>query len=461
LTVADLVQATGGTLLRGDAAALVRQYGIDSRRIEPGGVFFALRGEHGDGHDYLADAASRGARAAVVERAPEGEVAAPPVLIRVEDGVRALGACGRLVRERLAGRRFIAVTGSNGKTTTKELIAAGASGSRRVHRTPGNYNNQLGVPLSLLACPDDAETVVLELGMSGYGEIAALTTLVDPDVGLITNVRAAHLQAFNSLDDIAAAKGEMFAVLRPEATAVVNLDDAHVRVQATRHSGPQITFGQHPAADVCLLELTNRFVPGAALTIRHAGRTLELALRLGGAHSAFDALAAVAALVAAGHDLEPALAKMEAVEPGPGRGRIHRLERDVMLVDDSYNSSPSALASVLETLRLSQPPGRRVLVMGDMLELGPLEAALHREAGKRAVAAGVGALFAIGPLSKNAADAARRGGLPIVQHWPDSARAAAEIGAALEPGDLVVVKGSRGMHLERVVQALTSVAGAA
>jgi len=454
-----LLEDTGGTLLRGDAEAMVTSFGIDTRRLAAGAAFFALKGSRDDGHRFLGDAARAGALLAVVERDPGPDAPAPPALILVDDGAKALGRCAAAARRRLRDTRWIAVTGSNGKTTTKELAAAGLAARRRVHRTPGNLNNLLGVPLTLLAGFEEAEFAVIELAMSAPGEIAELTAIVDPDIGLLTNVRAVHMAFFASLDDVAAAKGELFAVLRDEATAVVNLDDAHVRVQAARHVGPRVTYGQHPAADLRLERIENRLFPGAALTFRHRGESLRVQLKMAGTHSAVNALAALATVVAAGEDLHAAAERIEQLEAGPGRGQLHRLERGIVLVDESYNCSPPALASVLDTLRTSEPAGRRVLVLGDMLELGPMSGALHREAGRRAVAAGVRLLVAVGAESKETAEAARRAGLDEVHPYADSAAAAQQIGRLLRDGDLVVVKGSHGIRTDRIVAALLGTNG--
>jgi UDP-N-acetylmuramoyl-tripeptide--D-alanyl-D-alanine ligase len=459
LRLAELAEAAGGALLRGDAESRVTSYVIDTRQLEPGGAFFALQGAHADGHDFLDRAARSGAAVAVVQREPEAGQPAPPALIRVDDSVAALGRCGEWVRRRLDKARWIAVTGSNGKTTTKDLIGEGLSATRRVHRTPGNLNNQLGVPLTLLRCPADVEIVVVEMGMNQAGEIASLMRIVDPDIGLVTNVRAAHLGAFGSLEDIAAAKGELFALLRDDAAAAVNLDDMHVRVQAARHVGPRVTFGQTAGTDLRLEDLHNCFIPGVEMTFRHGERSRRLQLRLGGAHAAFNALAALAVVAAAGEDIDAAAERMARFEAGAGRGKVHRLRGGMILIDDSYNSSPAALASILETLRLSEPVGRRVLVMGDMLELGRVEGALHREAGKRAAAAGVKLLVAVGPLSRSAVETARRAGVAEVYHHPDSQRAAEAIADFVRDGDLIVVKGSRAMRMERVVESLLSAAG--
>jgi UDP-N-acetylmuramoyl-tripeptide--D-alanyl-D-alanine ligase len=457
LRLAELAQATGGSLVRGDPETSVDSYGIDTRKLAPGAVFFALRGARADGHAFLEHAARAGAAAAVVERHGEDERGLPPALILVDSTAAALQRCGSWVRRHHATTRWIAVTGSNGKTTTKEMIAEGLAASGRVHRTPGNLNNQLGVPLTMLAMPDDVEFAVVELAMNAQGEIAALARIVDPDLGLVTNIRAVHMAAFQSLDDVAAAKGELFAVMRAEATGVVNLDDVNVRVQAARHLGPRVTFGQHPSADLRLEQLENRLLPGSAFTCRHQDRVLRLQLRMAGAHAAHNALAALATVLAAGQDLDAAAERIAQLEAGVGRGRVHRLVRGMLLVDDSYNSSPPAVAALLETMRLAEPAGRRVLIFGDMLELGPMETALHREAGRRAAAAGVQVFIGVGPLSREATEAARRAGVTEVHHHPDSGAAAEAVGEFLRDNDLIVVKGSRRMRMERIVGALTSV----
>ncbi|NIM01805.1 MAG: UDP-N-acetylmuramoyl-tripeptide--D-alanyl-D-alanine ligase [Acidobacteria bacterium] len=454
LTASELAQACHGQIVRGDETTRVASYGIDSRRLEQRSAFFAVTSERSDGHRFLGEAREAGALVGIVQHVPDLENA-PGVLIQVEDTVAALADCARAMRKRYSGATWIAITGSNGKTTTKEMVAAGLSAGFAVYRTPGNFNNHLGVPLTLLACPDDVEMIVLEIAMSTAGEIAHLTELVDPDIGLVTNVRAAHLENFSSIEDIAAAKGELFALMRDDAIAVVNRDDAHVRVQATRHVGPQVTFGHDVGTDLRIEALDNRFVPGAGLTVNHDGRSFRLQLRIGGGHAALNALAALATVAAAGGDLEGAARKIELLEPDKGRGQVHDLRRNIQVVDDCYNASPSAMASVLETLRQSDPRGRRVLIMGDMLELGQLGPALHREVGKRCGAAGIGMLVTIGKLSRGAAEAARRAGVPEVHHHPDVDKATESIVEFLSDGDLIVVKGSRSMHLERVVHRLT------
>lgn len=454
LRVSDILQATGGTLLSGDPSLSVTSYAIDTRKLAAGGAFFALPGTKVDGHAFVGDAARAGALLAIVASPPSGGGPFPATMIQVDDVAAALARCGAYARRRIRGT-VVAITGSAGKTTTKEFVAAALGAEARVHRTTGNLNNELGLPLSLLACPDDVDFAVFEMGMNGPGQIAFLARLADPDVALVTNVLPVHLEFFNSVDDIAAAKGELFAVLREEATSVVNLDDGHVRVQAARHAGRRVTFGRAPGADVKLEAIQDRFVPGASLTFSHAGRTHTVELKVGGTHAALDALAATATVVACRAALGPALAAIERTEPAPGRGRKTHLPEGVVVVDDTYNSNPQALTSVLATLAASPTAGRRVLVMGDMLELGPRSLVFHQEAGTLAAQSHVALFIGVGPFARHAAEAARRAG--IEAHTADNAAQAAQLVPGLiRPGDLVVVKGSRGVRLEHVVDALVA-----
>ena len=456
LSVADIVRATGGTLLRGDSAAVATSFAIDSRRVRRGGAFFALAGARVDGHRFVGEAGRQGAVVAVVERDLGTPAGSPETLVQVPSTPAALAACACAARERLTRTRFIGLTGSVGKTTTKDLIAAGLAATRRVHKTEGNLNNELGVPLTLLACPDDAEYAVIEMAMRGPGQIAELARWVRPDVGLVTAVRPAHLAMFRDLDDIAAAKGELYAVLPAESISVVNLDDPLACLQSFRHAGRRVTYGRGETADVRIERIEDRFVPGAELAVRIAGGLVTVGLRFPGAHAAINAAAALATIHAAGEPVGPAALALAAVEPPPGRGRVLDLGAQITLVDDTYNSNPAALGSVLETLRRSHPKGRKILVLGDMLELGPGEREYHEEAGRLAAAAGVTVLIAVGPLARAALPSARIGGVVEAHAAEDADRAAEILAERLAPGDLVVVKGSRGVALDRVVDALAA-----
>jgi len=454
LSAGELMEATGGVLLKGDSDTKVSSYTLDTRRLKPGGAFFALKSDRADGHAYLDQAARAGATLAIVHEEIDPNSTSLGTLIRVSDTTRALWKCGEYVRRRSAGTRLIAITGSTGKTTTKELVAAGLSARKQVHRSPGNFNNHLGVPLSLLACPDNTALIVQELGMSRPGEIADLTTLTAPDIGLVTNVCPAHLEHFRNLDEIAAAKGELYAFMSREGTSIANLDDPHVRVQSMRHDGARVTYGKFPSTDLRLEQIVNRFLPGATFEFRAAERRYKVRLKMGGSHAAYNALAALAVIHAAGEQLEPAIRAIEQVEPGPGRGRIINLGGDVLLIDDSYNSNPSALGSILETLRNTSIRGRKILVIGDMLELGPEAKTFHHEAGRKAAAAGVVLLVGVGTLTRTALESGRRSGIPEIHQDAGPAEAAAYIRNRLKPGDLVLVKGSRGVGLDRLVDTL-------
>lgn len=454
LRAAEIAAACGGAVLRGDPGVVATSFSIDTRTLAPGAAFFALRGERSDGHVFLHEAVRAGAMVVVVQQEPPSDLAAGVAVVRTEETAKALVRCGAAARRKIVSAQVVAITGSSGKTTTKELLGAGLAATKRVHKTRANLNNELGVPLTLLACPEDAEVVVLELAMRGAGQIAELTTISDPDVGLVTNVRPVHLEFFRTLDDIAAAKGELFAVLRDDAVAVVNVDDEHVRIQSARHSGRRVTYGRHGSADLVLESVEDRFTPGASFSFRHEGKVRRLDLKLAGSHAAVNALAALAVVVAVGADLDRAADALRGVEPGPGRGRVLTLAHGVVVVDESYNSNPAALSSVLRTVGASAPAGRKVLVLGDMLELGPEETTYHREAGRQAASAGVQVLMGVGPLARASVEAGRKAGVPEVRHEPDAGVAARELPRLVRPGDLVVVKGSRGVHLEQVVNAL-------
>jgi UDP-N-acetylmuramoyl-tripeptide--D-alanyl-D-alanine ligase len=459
LRIEQVVEATGGRLLGGDPRAVVTNFTLDTRKLCPKGCFFAMKGTRTDGHAFLEKAAKEGAGLAVVQEKPAPDRRTPEALILVEDTVEALTACGRYARDQLADTRLISLTGSTGKTTTKELLAAGLAAGRKVHRTDGNYNNHLGVPLTLLACPAGTEIAVVELGMSAQGEIASLTRMTRPDIGLVTNIAPAHLASFSSLDDIAASKGELFALMPRDSVSVVNLDDTNVRVQSMRHDGPRITYGRSSKADVRLEQLEDRLLPGCEANIRIGEERIKLRMRLGGAHSAQNALAALAVVHAAGEDTAAAARAIERMEPGTGRGKVLKLQDDLVVVDDTYNSNPTALISVLETVRNTTVPGRKILVMGDMLELGRQSKTFHHEAGRKAAAAGVNLLVGVGPMSRAALESGRRSGIPEVHHETDSDKAAGWVVDKVRPGDLVLVKGSRGIRLELVVQALVEAKG--
>jgi UDP-N-acetylmuramoyl-tripeptide--D-alanyl-D-alanine ligase len=434
-------------------------YSIDSRTLNSGDLFFALIGPRADGHDFVKDAVARGAAAVVVSRGGRSRYPEAPAIVRVKDTTEALQELGAHVR-RSRPIRVVGITGSAGKTTAKEMTAAVLAGRFRVHRSEGNLNNTYGLPLTLLRMPDEAEVAVLEMGMSHKGEIARLAEIADPDVGVILNVLRVHLENFGTLAKIAAAKGELFRGLRKDAVAVFNADDSQAARLGKSFRGPTLSYGlKARAAEVTAESVAPDGLSGTRFVLKRGSARVPARIAFPGRHNVFNALAAAAAGFALQMDAETIARGLETVRPAAMRGVLHRLPDGVQVLDDSYNSNPAAMDMAIDLLRDASPRGRRVLVAGDMLELGPYETRAHVRLGDRVAAAGIDLFVAVGPRSERAAAAARRGGAAEVRHLPDSEAAASLVTAAVRPGDLILVKGSRGMRMERVVQALLAAAG--
>ena len=464
-TLDEAARVAGGEILSGSGETRFDRYAIDSRKVAGGELFFALRGPNHDAHDFLPDVFARGARGVVVTRT----VAAPPgiAVLRVADATEALQQLGASIRRR--ERLLVAgITGSGGKTTTKELTAAAVGAGMPTHRTLGNLNNTFGLPLCLLATPPGSRAAVLEMGMSYPGEMTRLTEIADPDVGVILNVSEAHRANFSSVREIARAKGELFRAMRPDATAVYNAGDPLVRALGEAFPGPTISFAVEEPADLTVSAIVDDMVEGVSFVVERRGADPRpLRLRLYGRHNAGNAAAALAVAAACGVDPAEALRAIAQVAPVAGRGVVERLGSGVVLVDETYNSNPAALAAVLASLAVTEWPRagsragaradetpRRVLACGDMLELGDTAPQRHREAGALAARSGVGLLIAVGPLAAETIAGAVDAGLAAVAFFPDSARAAESVRAVLRPGDLVVVKGSRGIAMERFAAAV-------
>jgi UDP-N-acetylmuramoyl-tripeptide--D-alanyl-D-alanine ligase len=453
LTLADVLAATGGALVTPAAGELAfGSVSIDSRTVEPGALFVAIEGPRFDGHDFLAEAASRGAAGAVVDR----ESPAPPgwPRVRVADTTRALSDLARHAR-READLPVVGVTGSVGKTTTKDMTAGLLATRGPVLKTAGNLNNRYGLPLTLLRLRPGHTAAVLEMGMSAPGELRALSRLAEPDVATITRVAPVHLEFFPSVDAIAEAKAEILEGLRPGGAAVLNADDPRVRAIGERFPGRKVWFGGDRGHDVSA-EGWRGTAFGMRFDLWVAGRAVEVALPLAGPHFLTDFLAAAAAAHVLGIAPEAMAAAAATFRPAPHRGEVRRLGEDVVLLDDCYNSSPEALEAAVVALSLA--PGRRhVAVLGDMLELGPTGPLLHRERG-RALAGRVDALAVVGPLAREILEGAREAGVsPASLHYfSTAAEAAAAVPDLVRPGDAVLVKGSRGVRLEAVVDAIAA-----
>lgn len=439
------------------------QVTTDSRQARPGELFVALRGTDFRGAAFVAEVRRRGATAAVVAAAdaPLAREAGLPLFV-VDDALAALGRLGRDVR-RQRGGRVVAVTGSNGKTTTKELLAAALRPIGPVHKTHGNFNNLVGVPKTLLAWPVQARCAVVEMGMNAPGEIAQLALLAAPNVGLVTCVAAAHLEGLGTVQNVARAKVELFAELATGAARVLNDDDAELGAAAAPYlkGGPVVRFGSAHRCDVQLVHAAPASfgpaqTPGIALQLRVAGRLLRGSLPLLGHHNALNAAGALAAAMALGVAPERALAAMAEVRLPGGRLRLLRLQSPrVQVLDDGYNANPGSMAAALRTVaELAREGGGRVLAaLGEMRELGPTGPVLHAELGALAARSGVARLFALGSEAGAMADAARAAG-GAADAFADVEPLVAALQAELRDGDWLLVKGSRGMRMERVLQAL-------
>jgi UDP-N-acetylmuramoyl-tripeptide--D-alanyl-D-alanine ligase len=438
-----------------NAGALVASgYSIDSRTVTAGELFFAVRGDRLDGHDFVAAAIARGAVAAVVSRArvatlPDAALAVP--LLIAEDPLLALQALASHLR-RQWGRRVVAVTGSAGKTTTKEAIAAALGAKFNVLKSQGNLNNAFGLPLQLLRLKAEHEVAVIEMGMNHSGEIAALARIASPDWGVITNVGTAHIENFaDGQAGIARAKFELVDALPAAGVAFLNCDDPYVSQFGRDFSGRAVYFGAGPCADPQLLEAAED-LSGLHMRYRAGEREGQLTLNLLGAHNASNILAGLAVALEAGVDLDAAVAALQSLTAGDKRGEVLEIGGATIL-NDCYNSNPEALRSMIRTLA-ARPAKRRILVAGEMLEMGEHGPALHTACGRAAAEAGLDLVAGVGGNAEHLAAAACAGG--VASLFLHNAEAAGRwLLQNLQPGDVVLVKGSRGVHLERALEALT------
>jgi UDP-N-acetylmuramoyl-tripeptide--D-alanyl-D-alanine ligase len=437
-----------------NAGALVASgYSIDSRTVAAGDLFFAVCGDRLDGHDYVAAAIERGAIAAVVSRArvstlPDAALAVP--LLITEDPLIALQALAAHVRRRW-GRRVVAVTGSAGKTTTKDAIAVALRAKFNVLKSLGNRNNSFGLPLQLLRLQPEHDIAVVEMGMNHPDEIAALTRIAAPDWGVITNVGTAHIENFpDGQAGIARAKFELIDSLPETGVAFLNCDDAYVSQFGREFPGRVVYFGYGPCADPRLVEVAED-TSGLHIRYRAADREGRFTLNLLGAHNASNALAGLAVALEAGVDPDAAVAALQTLTAGDKRGEIIEVA-GATIFNDSYNSNPEALRSMIRTLA-TRSAKRRILVAGEMLEMGEQGPALHSLCGRAAAEAKLDLVVGVGGNAEHLAAAASSGGVASL-FLADAEAAGAWLKSNLREGDLVLVKGSRGVHLERAIEAV-------
>ena len=449
---ADFVAAALGETLRErrGSGARFRRAVIDSRRVEAGDLFVALRGENADGHDFAMDALARGAAGLLLERPPEGDLPGGPPVFIVPDALAGLQRLAAAWREALAGLEVIGVTGNVGKTTTKLMASAVLERRYRVRTSALNYNNEIGVPLCLLELDPSIERTVIEHGMYTTGEIAQLCEWTRPRVGVVLNVGPVHLERAGSLEAIARAKRELVEALPAGGHALLNADDPVVAAMAEHTPARVLRFGTAEDADVRGSELASHGARGFSFTLDADGERRRVNVPLPGAHLLPNVLAAAATGLVEGVPLAEVAAALETLDV-PLRLTVRCLPGGVTLLDDTYNASPAATRAALDLL--GEMSGRRIALLGDMLELGDLAEPSHEQVGRHA-AGRADALFTVGDLAATIARGAREAGLGDVRELESKTEAAEALRALLRPGDALLVKGSRALALETVVEEL-------
>jgi UDP-N-acetylmuramoyl-tripeptide--D-alanyl-D-alanine ligase len=450
--------------------AVATGYSIDSRTIIPGEVFFAVRGERMDGHDFLDQAFENGAIAAVLSQqkfaalsaSVRAGVRARPhslsgaiqlALIPVEDTLVGLQLLAQAVR-RLWARPLIAVTGSAGKTTTKEAIAHVLASRFRVHKSEGNFNNHFGLPLMLLKLEPEHDCAVVELGMSHLGEITALAQIAQPDTGVVTNVAPVHLEFFKDLAEIARAKYELIESLPETGTAVLNADDEFVSQFGKGFKGKVVTYGLAANANVRAENVESKGEQGSVFDVVAGNRRERAALPLVGSHNIHNALAAVAVALERGISLPEAVASFGTMAATDKRGQVVRIG-NITVINDCYNSNPKALAAMVNALA-DMPAKRRIVVAGEMLELGPQGAEMHRESGQHIAQKRIDVLVGVRGLAAEMVNAAKKAGTRA-EFLPNADAAGEWLVRETREGDVVLLKASRGVKLERALEKLSAI----
>lgn len=460
-TLDAVLEATGGQLLvKGDEQRFT-SISTDSRTLAPGGLFVALKGEQFDGHQFIAQAISRGGSGVIVDQGEVENIGLRDLqvpVVGVSDTLRAFGDLAEFWR-RLYPVPVVAITGSNGKTTTKEMVASILDRSWKVLKNQGTFNNLVGLPITLLQLNNTHQAAVVELGMNQPGEIKRLTAIVSPDVGLITNIQPAHLQGLGTLEGIEAAKGELFAGMAASATIVVNRDDPRVRNLASSFPGRQVSFSVNgEPADIALDRILAMDEDGSRFLLKLPEETLEIYLPVLGLHHCNNAVAAAAVVWALNLPTKTIVSGLANFKPVDKRMEVLTIPGEITIINDSYNANPGSMAAALETLRQVKKQGRGFAVLGDMLELGDESAALHSQVGSKAAQEGVDYLLALGEQASHLLAGAAEAGMDskrLIQA-SDHQEIASQVGNMMAAGDWILVKGSRGMRMEKVVEHLVA-----
>ncbi|HUS06471.1 MAG TPA: UDP-N-acetylmuramoyl-tripeptide--D-alanyl-D-alanine ligase [Bryobacteraceae bacterium] len=416
-------------------------YSVDSRTVQSGDLFFALRGEHFDGHDFLSAAFSRGAAGAVIDR----DVAAPGRTLRVPDTLQALQQFASWARNDWDGS-VVGVTGSAGKTTTKDVIAAMLATGFKVGKTVGNFNNHVGLPLSILRLPEDSEVAVIELGMNHAQEIRSLAAIAQPDIGVVTNVGSAHIENFESIDGIAAAKRELIEALPEDGTAVLNADDERVRTFAHAFSGESLTFGLSAEADIRAEEVVLR-----ETGVRFRVGETQFESPLAGRHGIRNILAGIAVAHVFGVPFDTMSEVARTLSPGKMRGE-RLIHKGIKIFNDCYNSNPDAAKGMIDVLG-DTPARRHIAVLGEMLELGRWSETLHRDVGRYVAESGTTVLVGIRGAARFMVDAAMAAGPDTAAYFFENpTEAGIFLRSLAQAGDAILFKGSRGTRVEMALE---------
>jgi UDP-N-acetylmuramoyl-tripeptide--D-alanyl-D-alanine ligase len=445
--IAEFVAASGD-LPRGSREAVAQAYSIDSRTIGWGQLFFAVKGERLDGHDFVASALEKGAVGAVVRKDQLHRYASHAQLLAVEDTLVALQTLATAVRK-LWGKPLVGVTGSAGKTTTKEAVAHLLATRFRVLKSEGNFNNHFGLPLMLLKLEPEHDVAVIEMGMSHAGEIRALAKIAQPEIGVVTNVAPVHLQFFESLVGIARAKYELIEALPADGTAVLNADDEYVSQFGRDFRGKVVLYGTLPASTVRAENVQPKGADGSEFDVVIGNSRARVQLPLVGSHNVLNALAAVAVGIERGLKLSEAAEALATLAPPDKRGQVVQLG-NITVINDCYNSNPKALDAMVDAL-VAMPARRRIVVAGEMLELGAASEQLHRRAGRHMAEKKVDALLGVRGLAQAMVESAAGAG--VRAEFVNTPEAAGEwLARETRDGDVVLLKASRGVKLEKALE---------
>jgi UDP-N-acetylmuramoyl-tripeptide--D-alanyl-D-alanine ligase len=455
----EVLKATGGRLLQGEEKTSFRGISTDSRTVTEGELFIALKGERFDGHHFAIEALKKRAGGVIIEEDRVRDIRwngyRPSAVIAVKDALQALGDIAR-ERRRQFGTPVVALTGSNGKTTTKDMISACLETTFPVLKTKGNLNNLIGLPLTLLNLTEWERIVVLEMGMNVPGEIRRLTEIAEPDVGLITNIEKVHLEGMGSLERVKEEKGELFRRMRQNGTILVNQDDPRVINLASEFCGQKITFGIDHPAEVMAKQIRLKGVEGTSFTLVMEGVTMEITLPFFGGHFVPNALSAIAAASLFGIELEKMKEALEHLSPSSMRMEVLRLKGGVRLINDAYNANPRSMELALQILSEIKGEGRGIAVLGDMLELGDYSVEAHQLIGKQVGELSIDFLLALGEEAPVLVESAIRHGLNsekarIVESHME---AISILKKMVRDGDWILVKGSRRMGMEKIAEGL-------